>query len=339
MRFSIVIPVYNVEKYIEECIESILNQTYQAFEIILVDDGSTDRSGEICDRYVEKYCDKIKVIHNKNQGQLKTRSCGIKNATGDVLLIVDSDDCIRENSLEILADIFENTNCDMVLFNAQKYESQNELIADFDFIDGQQFSYDSKRMLYELLITTSKLNPLWLKAVKKNVANAVPAEYEEFGLRNAGDFLYSIPMLSAANSIIYADQNLYYYRTRNGSIVNSYNPERHRSIKKVHMELEKYIDEWGMAELHGKHYAREVRGWIDCLKLLLLNERQHMDSLLKELAEDGYFRNAYEKMDNTALSGKYRVLSKWLYGQKYARIRLSGVILRAARAIKRRIKG
>ena len=100
MKFSILVPVYNVEQYFEQCLQSLLNQTYKDFEVILVDDGSKDSSGEICDRYQAEYPDKIKVIHQKNQGQLASRCNAIKAAVGDYCIFVDSDDMIDVKLLE-----------------------------------------------------------------------------------------------------------------------------------------------------------------------------------------------------------------------------------------------
>ena len=102
LKFSVLIPVYNTEKYIEECLQSVLNQTYQDFEIILVDDGSTDSSGVICDNYQKDYPEKIKVKHKENQGQLASRCVAIKEAKGDYCIFVDSDDSIKNNLLENL---------------------------------------------------------------------------------------------------------------------------------------------------------------------------------------------------------------------------------------------
>ena len=91
MKFSVLVPVYNVEKYLKQCIESVLNQTYQSFELILVDDGSTDNSGAICDEYASKH-KFIKVIHKPNGGLLHTRRVSLAHATGDWYVFLDSDD-------------------------------------------------------------------------------------------------------------------------------------------------------------------------------------------------------------------------------------------------------
>lgn len=101
-KFSIIIPVYNVEKYLHKCLESILDQTYDDYEIILVDDGSTDSSGKICDEYARKYPN-VHVYHQVNKGQASARNAGVRNAHGEYLWFVDSDDVIiKKNALELL---------------------------------------------------------------------------------------------------------------------------------------------------------------------------------------------------------------------------------------------
>ena len=97
MLFSIVVPVYNVEKYLDECLKSIITQiTGSEFkaEVILVDDGSTDSSGAICDAYAEKYSESVKVFHKKNEGLLQTRRYGLEKAKGEYIINCDSDDCL-----------------------------------------------------------------------------------------------------------------------------------------------------------------------------------------------------------------------------------------------------
>lgn len=112
--FSIIVPVYNVEKYLDECIRSLLKQTYSSLEIILIDDGSTDQSGIICDNYSAKY-NNVKSIHQKNQGQSKARNEGVKIAKGKWLMFVDSDDFIVENTCEIIANYIKKYDVDIII--------------------------------------------------------------------------------------------------------------------------------------------------------------------------------------------------------------------------------
>ena len=111
---SIIVPVYNVEKYLERCIESIVNQTYKDIEIILVDDGSPDNCPVICDRYAEKD-NRIKVIHKQNGGLINARKSGLEIAQGDYIGFVDSDDWIEPEMYEYFAQMINKYSPDMVL--------------------------------------------------------------------------------------------------------------------------------------------------------------------------------------------------------------------------------
>ena len=112
ITLSIIVPVYNVEKYLEDCVESLLNQTYQNYEIILVDDGSTDTSGQICDEYSGD--SRIHVIHKANEGAGAARNTGIEIATGDYITFIDSDDYIAGCYLERMVQTAEQTGSDIV---------------------------------------------------------------------------------------------------------------------------------------------------------------------------------------------------------------------------------
>lgn len=110
---TVIIPIYNVEKYLSKCLESVINQTYRDLEIILIDDGSTDNSGKICDRYDQKD-DRIKVVHQTNGGLSAARNTGIDIATGQYITFIDSDDYVTENYIEILVKAAQTYNADLV---------------------------------------------------------------------------------------------------------------------------------------------------------------------------------------------------------------------------------
>ncbi len=332
MKFSVIIPVYNVEEYLEECIESVLRQTHTDYEIVLVDDGSADRSGEICDLYCEKFPERIKTVHNKNQGRFASRICGLEYATGDAVWFVDSDDCIRKDALEILAGVFDLQSCDMVLFNGSRQPDYEKSWGKSDFSDTGVLI--PKAEVCRKLVMGQIPNSLCLKAMKKNVALHMCGRTVPACVKNGEDLLLSTVAVDGAEKTAYIDENLYYYRQRQGSIVNSFNPQRHISVKAVHQLMEKYIDKWGMQELHSAHFSREVKGWVECLVPLLRNKkavgREKLAACMKELAEDSYFRNAYEKMKPELLGRKEKLLAGWLYNKKFLYLNLIAIAIDAA---------
>ena len=115
-KISVVVPIYNVEKYLPECIESVQNQSYMNLEIILVDDGSPDNSGKIADEYAKKD-GRIKVIHKKNGGLSDARNAGIEVATGDYIMFLDSDDLLTADACKVLEEKIEKENADYVIGN------------------------------------------------------------------------------------------------------------------------------------------------------------------------------------------------------------------------------
>lgn len=127
-KISIIIPVYNVEKYLRKCIESVLAQDFSDYEVLLIDDGSTDMSGQICDEYAEKYA-VVKVIHQENMGVGSARNTGIENANGDYLFFVDSDDAVKENILGFLYDVAVGNNSDIVSFGMDYVYEDGRIMA------------------------------------------------------------------------------------------------------------------------------------------------------------------------------------------------------------------
>ena len=341
MKISIIVPVYNVEDYLQECIESVLSQTYQNFELILVNDGSTDDSGLICDQYVAHYLSKIKVIHKKNGGLVQARIEGILKATGDVMVFLDSDDTICRDAIECIANSFKKTNCDMLIYNAEKTTLYPSKAVHHPFENGQCFCSESKAEIYLKLILGDLPNSIWLKAVRSE-CTVFPPSYMNYRVINGEDLLFTACFLTNCTKIVCIDKGLYHYRIRQGSAVNSFNINRKESIKIVHTELGKYIDQWNIPELKPLHATRKVRGWIDQLKLLLKNKK-HMDaksfkSELNSMAEDPYFRNAYSDMEQSLDSCYDRVLARCLYKRQYFLIRILHVAKMVVRKVKFHVK-
>ena len=260
IKVSIIVPVYNVEDYIKECISSVLCQTYGHYELILIDDGSKDSSGQICDHYAGNYPAKIKSIHTCNQGPFAARAEGINISNGDILVFLDSDDCLRADALELLVNCFRIHECDMVLYNAGECEAFAAKRMNYPFINEQVFEGESKKTIYRGLVTSTIPNSLCLKAVRR-ASVSLPTGINQFShIKHGEDLLMSVFFLTDCSKIVYLDQGLYHYRVRQGSTVHTFNMNRTESIKSVHTELEKYIQMWKMPELKSAHDARKVKG-------------------------------------------------------------------------------
>lgn len=209
LLFSIIVPVYNVEAYLPKCVDSILNQTYKNFELILVDDGSPDNSGKMCDEYAKKDS-RVKVVHKENGGLSSARNAGIDCTNGEFLLFVDSDDFIENNTLEILYKKIIETDCDIVCFNI--YEYRNERIA--GFVDnGVLNRLEAERK--HIMTNPSSCRRIYRTELftKNDIRFKEGIIYEDLAL---------IPALSNFTSkISFVDDKLYYYVLRENSIMRT----------------------------------------------------------------------------------------------------------------------
>lgn len=227
MNFSILVPVYNVEKYLEQCVESLLDQTYTGeYEIILVDDGSTDSSGAICDRYAESHPDKIKVIHKENGGHTSARLEAVRNATGEYTLFCDSDDFVESTLLDTVETaLTTNPDTDMVMYSFSYYEDGIRTPRNISVWNGtESFEGDEKKKLYELLITTPYLNSLWTKAIRSVYLKNDPIDYSILKDKDIAEDAYIVSyFLTVCKKIVNVNEPLYNYRTNRKSISRSYN--------------------------------------------------------------------------------------------------------------------
>ena len=320
MKISVLVPVFNVEAYVAECIESVVNQTHKDFELILVNDGSTDRSQAICAQYVLHHPGKIRSISTENKGPLHARSKAIEAATGDILVFLDGDDCLRNDALEQIAGCFHVHSCDMVLFNTGTCEGFPTREITHALENGAVFELASKKQLYRQLILGGIPNSVCLKALRADRA-AIPEHLCRYHTKHGEDLLLSAWFITNCEKIVYLNEGLYHYRDRPGSAVHSFDIQRKESIKTVHTELEKCIAQWGMPELKPLHNARKVKGWIETLTLLLKNRSsmtgREFREQLRSMSEDPYFRGAYEAMEPSRLSRSQRILAFCLMKRQY----------------------
>ena len=256
MKFSILVPVYNAEKYLDDCLLCLLNQTYKDFEIIFVDDGSTDRSAQILDSFEREHKEVVKVFHQQNQGQLVTRQNAIKNAQSDYCIFMDSDDLIVENALEILKKtIDENNEPDMVIYPFY-YDKNGELTCS-KLINNDIKCYfgDDVKLLKELFFNDFILNSMCVKCVKTQILrNAVHDAGEFRKLRCSEDRLQSMWILDEITSAVYINKPLYRYRLFEGSVTRQYVPDSIPRFNDIVLydEQIKYAHKWGFDSLKWK---------------------------------------------------------------------------------------
>ena len=227
MKFSIIIPVYGVEKYLDECIRSVLSQTYTDFEVILVDDKSPDNCPQICDKYAEADA-RIRVIHkDQNEGLGFARNSGMKIAQGEYLVFVDSDDTIASDTLsayyeatldypDIIASGF--TFC---YENAKGQTKKEEnLLPPAFYADTPQGKAD----VFALLTENRVFQYAWNKAYRREFLSMIGAQFES--TKMIEDYLFNIAVLEKANTVRVLPQSYYFYRKpTHQTLASQYNPE------------------------------------------------------------------------------------------------------------------
>lgn len=213
-KISVIIPIYNVEKYLKRCLDSVLKQTYQNIEIILIDDGSTDTSGLIADEYSKQYKN-INVVHKRNEGIGQTRNLGIQMAKGEYILFVDSDDYIDENMIEQMHLVAVNNNCDLVCCNKYRiYEKNNRGMVTDEEMEPIKF-FSRKEALGVFLLTKYVDVVFWNKLIKKDLFEGIRCPngiYEDLAT------IYKL--LLKANKIANMYNPFYYYCQRESSITD-----------------------------------------------------------------------------------------------------------------------
>lgn len=229
---SVVVPIYNVEVYLKECVESILNQTYENLEVVLVDDESPDSCGKMCDDYA-MLDSRIKVVHKKNGGLSDARNAGMKVATGELITFVDSDDYISCNFIKNLFDAMIKNDVDIAIANMKRTSRRDEQNTVMDYKTSTFQSEEALiRMLYGTPFGTSACGKLFKRKLFKNVL---------FPYRKFSEDLFTIyKTLLMSEQVVYAgfDGYFYYYRDEGSIVVSGY--------KEKHLEALDAVD--GIAE-------------------------------------------------------------------------------------------
>lgn len=222
-KYSIVVPIYNVGIYLEDCIESILKQTFPEYELILVDDGSTDDCPLICDKYAA-ISDKVRVIHKKNGGLVSARKAGISVAIGDYAICVDSDDWIAENYLSEINNIVEEHHPDVICFNYSEVSEERIIEHVSSYRTGFYSKEDISKEIFPILIQSegghSFPTAIWAKVYKMDLYRPEQLSVVD-EIKIGEDVACIVPCIAKANSMYIMSQSLYFYRRNNISMTKN----------------------------------------------------------------------------------------------------------------------
>ena len=244
MKISIIVPVFNTEKYLEKCLDSISSQTYKEYEVILVDDGSSDASGEICDRCA-KNDKRIKVIHKQNEGSTSARKEGIQKAEGDYIAFVDSDDWIESDFIEKLMNVMEANAADIVMTGCVKeIDGKQEVL--FNISKG---IYDKQelieqvfpKMLYYGGFFEFGVQPyMWNKLYKRQLLSKFYEHIDTF-IYDGEDAAVVFPYLLYSQKAVITDDIKYHYRIHSQSVTGTRKPEYYENVSRLYLYLKNQL--------------------------------------------------------------------------------------------------
>ena len=317
MRFSILIPVYNSARYIEECVSSVLRQGFSDYEIILSDDGSTDDSGIICDRLHDLYPETIRVIHNDhNMGLLLNRRRLFQEAVGEWMICVDADDSLEQHALEALFKVIEEHDPDMIIYNLRCYLVSGET-EDFKpaLESNRLFLGEDKLQVYRCLYENNYINSMCTKACRRDIID-VDADYSKYNVSIGEDAFQTYPLLDNAKRIYYLDEYLYMYRKNENSMTESLKYDYYDAFKPLWDRELFYRDKWKISSDVSKYEdILRTKKTIQYLrKGTNKNGYKWLKSRFALIKKEGYFEKSflgckpgkrYELYGKLLLSGKF----------------------------------
>lgn len=296
---SVIVPVYNVEKYLSSCIESIINQTYHNLEILLIDDGSTDNSGKICDEYAQKD-ERIHVVHQENKGQSCARNVGIKRASGRYIAFVDSDDRLHLKMYEKLISMMKEKNADIAFCELKAVSEKEQVEDNIDESNIYEKFLTPSEALREILLNAKVGNYVMIKLFKRELFDKLL--FPENKVYEDVATLYKI--VHRAERIAYTNQELYYYLVgRSGATTSTF------TEKKIKDSLEAYHDQYKFI-VRNYPDLNQIASLIFCKMYTSAIEKicmnHYLDMLYIDEVQEKYidFKNAFKNL-NTKLMIDY----------------------------------
>lgn len=294
---SIVIPIYNVENYVEKCLNSVIRQTYNNIEIILIDDGSKDKSKEICDSYARK--DKrINVIHKENRGVSSARNTGIEAAKGNYITFIDSDDYIDEDYIEKLYGLCIKNNSDIVICGVKDEDCDGNIVKQSKEI---KVNLNKKDFLKELLNQQYFFTVCWAKFYKRDIIGNIRFN-ENMKIAEDFDFLYRL-LDNVHNVYVDTTEKMYHFLMREGSATKSgFNADWQKEIELCQKIVDDVSSKWTDLEKYAiKRYFNAV---MSCMIMVLKSNSEKND--IKYLREK--LKKYKEKIKkNTLISKKQKI--------------------------------
>ena len=311
MRFSVISACYNGSKYIESAVKSLDSQSFKDFELIVVDDGSTDESGIILDRLQESRT-YMRVIHTENKGAASAVKTAITYATGDYYLFMDADDQYVRNAFEIIAQYLDEFHSDIVIYGFRKLVSEKELFKTKSF---HPYMLTNKREQLLTVLSSSEYNPLWRKAIRASLIDGNENEGKRF--RVANDLYVSIEAYENASSILFVPDHLYEYYMIDGSIIHSVSYKNYTVDYPVGTKVLEMIERANVftSDDYSKYKAFCVRNVVNQANGICLfsTEYKNKVDLFNRIKASDYYRRITNGSINSSSLDFYSKLSSSLF--------------------------
>jgi glycosyltransferase involved in cell wall biosynthesis len=272
---SVVVPVYNVEKYLDRCVQSILKQTYSDIEIILVDDGSTDNSGTMCEDW-KKRDKRIIAIHKENGGLSDARNHGLKYATGDYICFIDSDDFVDYRFVEVLYSLIAETGTQIAAVGLKEYSEGDPIQEDAYFAESTKLVTRNEAIRY-LLKNSEFQDYAWNKIYRRDLFGSIKYPVG----RKMEDLGTTYKLFRSVDKIAYNPCRLYYYFQRDDSIIHAAGQKFYED--KYALARERYADLKSEDELQSDNAHFLFRAILDCYPHLKTDERKTAKREIQEL--------------------------------------------------------
>lgn len=320
--YSIIVPVYNVEKYLSECLESIIKQSYKNWEAILIDDGSTDKlSAKICDKYanIDK---RFRVFHKENEGLLMTLRYGLKQSKGDYILFIDSDDYVHKDLLATVNKIISKNQSDLVIYRFQRVGGIRRTNSTIVFKEGTIIGEGglSKELIWKKVISGCDVNTVWSKAIKREIID-IDADYSPYAfIRSGTDIIQNLPIFANAKKIFFSEKVLYYYRYNPNSISFSKRKQTDKGLIISRLKSWEFIQDEKLRYLQKCNFTSEENlkeYYKSCFKSLmgmlifwLANEpdKENQKWLVQEILDKKHIINGRKYLHPTDFKGSDRIL-------------------------------
>lgn len=328
IKVSVIVPVYNVELYLNRCIESIVTQTYTNLEIILVDDGSTDNSGKLCDEWARKD-NRIKVVHKKNAGLGFARNTGLDHANGDYVVYIDSDDYVAENMIETLLTALTKNKADTVYCGLNRVFPEGRIVEQPSCYDNLVFEKEDiiNMVLLEMVGTVPEkyednyvVMSVWHGIYSMDLIRRHHIRFPSERQFMSEDIIYHIDYLKESQKVVYIKDCLYNYRMNPFSLSLKFDINRLERHKILYAEVIRRLGEFLPEEQYIHREQRRFLGGVRGYILSIAASDQHKKiKIIRSVCKDEivrnvilqypYHRNPFRhKIINSAIRHKHALL-------------------------------